>query len=94
MSISKKSKLVQNPDIIDSQIDDEIVMMDVEKGAYFGLDPVGSSIWGIMEKPHSIDDVTAKLTQEYDVKANQCKADIKPFLERLIKTKLLIEVDE
>ena len=93
MAISNKSKWIQNPDIIDNQIDDETVMMDVEKGAYFGLDPVGSIIWETMKKPHGIDDVVANLLQEYDVTAKQCEADITPFLERLIKTNLLIKAD-
>ena len=93
MRISKKTKLVQNPDIIDSQIDDEVVMMDVEKGAYFGLNPVGSIIWEIMEKPHGLDDVITRLTREYEVTEKQCKADIKPFIESLLKADLLIEVD-
>lgn len=92
MNIKDSTKLVQNADIIDSQIDDEVVMMDVEKGAYFGMNPVGSVIWENLASPQTIDELVTKLTDEYDISIKDCKAEVLPFVEQLSKINLLVEV--
>lgn len=89
--MSSDKKFIRNPDIIDSPIDDEVVMMDVDKGAYFGLDSVGSQIWEELAEPHSLDALAEKLTQTYEVSVEQCKQDIAPLLEQMVESNLLVE---
>lgn len=93
---SKKTapKFIQNPDIIGSQIDDEMVMMDVEKGAYFGLDAVASFIWQTLEKPHSTQDIVDKILKDFEVSQKQCEEDIAPFIKHLSKANLVIKATD
>ena len=49
--IKDNSMLQSNPEIIDSEIDDETVMMNIDTGAYFGLDSIASTIWQKLEEP-------------------------------------------
>ncbi len=88
---SKNKKFSRNLEIIDSQIDDEVVMMDVEQGTYYGLNNIGSAIWEALEQPKSIDELVDKLTKKYDISAEECEADIMPFIEKMVKAKTLIE---
>jgi len=86
-----KRTICRNPEIIDSPIDDELVMMDVDKGAYFGLDSVGVSIWAQLESPISLDELVSRLVKLYEVSPEQCLQDIAPVIDDMVANDLLIE---
>jgi hypothetical protein len=82
-SISTESIVCQIEDIVASDIDDEKVMMSIEKGQYYGLDPVGSRIWDLMDKPVAVSALIAQLLSKYDVDRETCERDVLAFLEEL-----------
>ena len=67
------------------------VMMDIMTGKYYNLGQVGGRIWELLEEPMTLSALVEKLTAEYDVSADQCRADIAPFLAKLLKSGLLVE---
>ena len=67
------------------------VMMDVMTGKYYNLGQVGGRIWELLEQPMTVAALVEKLTEEYDVSANQCRADTEPFLRTLLERGLLLE---
>ena len=52
-------------DIDTTDLNGEIVMMDLEKGRYFSLNGVGSRIWEIIEEPIGINKIVDCLLEEY-----------------------------
>jgi hypothetical protein len=83
--ISAESIVHQSEDIVASDIDDEKVMMSVEKGQYFNLDPVGSRVWELLEKPIKVSALIDTLLLKYDVDRETCQRDVLAFLEELHK---------
>ena len=67
------------------------VMMDIMTGKYYNLGQVGGRIWEILEEPMTLAALVKKLTDEYDVSAEQCRTDILPFLDTLLERGLLLE---
>ena len=67
------------------------VMMDIMSGKYYNLGEVGGRIWELLEEPMTVNVLVQKLTAEYDVSAEQCRADIAPFLGSLLDRGLLVE---
>lgn len=67
------------------------VMMDIMTGKYYNLGQVGGRIWEILEEPMTVAALVKKLTDEYDVSAEQCRTDILPFLDTLLERGLLLE---
>ena len=67
-----------------------VVMMDTMAGKYYNLGSVGGRIWELLEEPMTIAALVKKLTDEYDVSAAQCRADILPFLDTLLERGLLL----
>lgn len=65
------------------------VMMDIMSGKYYNLGAVGGRIWELLEQPMTVTALVEKLTAEYDVSAEQCRADIEPFLKTLLERGLL-----
>lgn len=82
-SISTESVVSRVEDIVVGDIDDEKVMMSVEKGEYFGLDPVGSRVWDLIEKPVKVTELVDALLLKYDVDRDTCELDVLAFLEEL-----------
>ena len=67
------------------------VMMDIMTGKYYNLSQVGGRIWELLEEPMTVAALIKKLTEEYDVSAQQCRADTMPFLTTLVQRGLLLE---
>ncbi len=82
-SITTESVVHQIEDIVASDIDDEKVMMSIEKGRYYSLDPVGSRVWELLDKPIRVSDLIAALLLKYDVDRETCERDVLAFLEEL-----------
>ena len=82
-SISTESIVNQIEDIVASDIDDEKVMMSVEKGQYYSLDPVGSRVWELIEKPVKVTDLIDALLMKYEADRETCERDVLAFLEDL-----------
>ena len=53
-------KYQRNTQVIDGTIDSSQVIMHVERGKYFGLNPIGKRIWELIEKPKNIEEITAQ----------------------------------
>ena len=70
-------------DIDTTDLNGEIVMMDLEKGRYFSLNGVGSRIWEIIEKPIEVNKLVESLLEEYDVNRNECEENVLEFLGKL-----------
>jgi hypothetical protein len=92
--ISLKTIVKRNPKLVSSDIDGEKVMMSVENGEYFGLDPVGSRIWELIENPIRVDKLIELLINEFDVAQEQCEADSIEFLLQLLEKNLLLIIPE
>ncbi len=82
-SVSTESIVHQVEEIVASDIDDEKVMMSVEKGRYYSLDRVGSRVWDLIQEPVMVSDLIDTLLGRYDVDRETCEEDVLEFLEEL-----------
>ena len=81
-------------DVVVSQLDDEIVMMSIEKGAYYGLDEIGSRVWELLAAPRTVSEICDTLVQEYDVAREQCEQDMQEWFTELAGEDLIRIIDE
>lgn len=68
---------------------DELVMMDLSQGQYFGLNSLASQIWSLLVTPKSIDELVVELMCLFDVTEEVCRADTAYFLQQLVDKKLV-----
>ena len=83
MAISINSVISKNPAIISSKMDDEVVMMSIEKGNYYGLNPVAAEIWEMLTGPLSVQTICDRLMEDFDVDTDQCLAEVVAYLAKL-----------
>jgi Coenzyme PQQ synthesis protein D (PqqD) len=87
--INENIIISRQKDVVFNKLDDEIVMMSIKNGEYYGLDNIGSRIWEIIEKPVSVNQIADILKNEYAVSESQCKNDVNEFLNILLKKDLI-----
>lgn len=76
-----------------SKVADEVVVLNHDKGVYYGLSEVGTTVWSALEDgPKSFDALCDLIESEYEVDRVTCKADLSALLHDLLYEKL-VETD-
>lgn len=73
-----------------AQVDGESVILDLEKGIYYGLDPVGARIWEEIQEQTSVGEVVTAITAEYDVSRDRCLEDTLSLVHDLVEKDLVV----
>ena len=79
--ITPTSWISRNEAIVFTDLDDTIVMMDVDEGQYYELDPIGARIWNLLENGRSAAELCDALAGEFDVDPDTCRHDTLEFLQ-------------
>jgi len=90
--IDESSVVVAADHQTSAEVDGESVILDLEEGVYYGLNPVGARIWSEIQEPTAVEEITAAITAEYDVDAEQCREDVLSLL-RDLRENDLVEVE-
>lgn len=70
-------------DVVFRELDGEAVLLNLESGIYFGLDPVGTRIWQLVEEHRALRRVLAALLAEFDAPPADLEADLVRFVDQL-----------
>ena len=82
-------RYIQNKKMVQSKIGDEVVMMDMDSGFYFGMNSVGSVIWQHLTEAISFDELVGKLMGEFNVDQKTCETDTLDFLNDLVEKNIV-----
>ena len=83
MGIGLSSRVSRSDGVVFTGLDDTVVMMDVEEGRYYELDPVGARIWALLEPGPRVAEVCGVLAGEYEVAPETCRDEVCAFLDEL-----------
>lgn len=86
-----KSWRVNTPTINFERLDDEVVAIHMPTGMYFSLEDAAVEAWAVLEASASFDQIVARLVATHDVTPEQARADLAPFLDRLLQEELIEE---
>jgi hypothetical protein len=90
-TLTLKSIISNQVELLSSEIDGEVVMMNIESGKYIGMNTVGSEIWKMVEeKPVSINEICNQLTQIFNIEKETCEQEVLSFCSKLLKENLII----
>ncbi len=81
--------LVKQKELLESSVDDEIILLSMAKSKYYGMDPVAGRIWELLDNVISIQDIITVLMDEFEVSRIDCENDVMLFLNNLIEEHLV-----
>ena len=70
-------------DVVFRELDGEAVLLNLQSGVYFGLDPVGTRIWQLCQEHGSIRAVWQALQGEFDASPDILRSDLLELLDEL-----------
>ncbi len=70
-------------DHVSCSLGDEAAILNVKSSIYYGLNPIGTRVWNLVQQSRSVREIRDALLQEYDVEAAECERDLLDLLERM-----------
>lgn len=81
--LTLETVVVASPEQVSSKLGDEVVILNLRNGVYYGLDPIGTRIWELIQEPRSVRQVCEVLLEEYEVTFEQCAEDVLALMRDL-----------
>lgn len=75
---------------VETEVADQTMMMNIDKGKYYALEGTAKLIWGALDSPKSVQDLVANMVESYEVEQDQCMTDVVGFLTDLVENELLV----
>jgi hypothetical protein len=79
----------RDPEVIAAEADQELIMVSLAKGSYYGVSDVAREIWRAIEHPKRVSDLVNDLTASYRIDRLSCEEQTLSFLEALLDEGLL-----
>ncbi len=85
------TKYIRNSKTISGRLHDEMVMMDLDQGKYFSLNPVATRIWDLLEVSLTVEELCGRLQEEYEVDAARCLEEVSEHIQEMVRLGLVLE---
>jgi hypothetical protein len=82
--------VARNQSVLWTELDGQVVLLNLESGRYFEVNALGSVIWRLLEEPHSVPDIVEHVVSRYRVDRERCESDLLTFLGDLSAAGLIV----
>lgn len=83
-------RLSASSDVIAREVGGETILLDLASGNYFGLDPVGTRVWQLIEEEGcTLGEACDVLVGEYDVAHAELEKDLLALAENMADQQLI-----
>ena len=87
---SLETIIARRADLMTSELSDtELVMLNIERGSYYGMADAAKAIWSQLDEPRSIAAVCARLRTQFAVDAETCERETLAFVNEMLKEELI-----
>jgi hypothetical protein len=62
---------------------EESAILNLTNSVYYGLNAVGTSVWNLLQKPHSVRELRDAIVEEYAVEPATCENELLDLLEKM-----------
>lgn len=83
------SPVQARPDLLWREVEGETVLLDPQRGHYYGLEGCGTTIWQLLQEETTLGNVLLCLLEEYDVEERELRQDLVDIYQGLRKSGLL-----
>ena len=84
-----ESRLKPARDVLGAERDGLIVLLDLRREVYLGLDEVGSAIWRAIEAGDRLHEIQLRVAAEFEAPAELIERDTARFVEDLASRRLI-----
>jgi len=92
-SVGANARLRANEHVAAREFDEEWVILDLEGGAYYGLDALGGRVWKLLVAGMSAEEAAEQLQADYDVDRAVLLNDVLALVNELLNRGLVTLLD-
>lgn len=82
---------INTPAVVSELIDGELVIMNLETGAYYSAESVGASVWQWIEQGLGRSDMVPMVSSHFENVSGDFEADLDIFIAKLLENMLIKE---
>jgi Coenzyme PQQ synthesis protein D (PqqD) len=72
------------------QVEEEMVILSLATGEYYGLNGVSASVWALLQQPRSVQELRDALLEEFEgITAEECEEQLRVLLAEMAELKLI-----
>jgi hypothetical protein len=90
-TVDEATRVRTGKNVFAREFEGELVVLDLARGDYYGLDPIGAQLWHGLVAGKCVRDVAQEIAPQYDVDPDRLRSDLVALLQDLVG-KGLVEV--
>ncbi|HOX35957.1 MAG TPA: PqqD family peptide modification chaperone [Methanoregulaceae archaeon] len=87
--VTMDSVVAVTKDQMSCGLDDEAVILSIKKGVHFSLNPLGSRIWSMVQKPIKVGTIRDAILADFDIDNKTCEEDLLLIISEMQKEGLI-----
>ena len=88
--ITLDTVIARRTDLMASDLSDtELVMLNIERSSYYGMQDTAKAIWACLDEPRSIAGVCAHLMTQFAVDRETCERETLAYVNELLMEELV-----
>ncbi len=93
-AITLDTVIARRTDLMTSELSaTELVMLNIERGSYYGMAETAKEIWSQLVEPCPIAAVCVRLRTQYDVDQETCERETLAFVNEMLNDELIRVLD-
>ena len=88
--VSLDSRVRISDEAVFRELDGEAVILQLESGMYYGLDPVGTRLWQLIEAHGELRQVVERAVEEFEVDPETLERDLLQLVSDLAARQLVV----
>jgi hypothetical protein len=89
--LSLQTTVVVSSQQVSCPLGDESAILNLKNSVYYGMNPVGATVWNLLKEPKTVAEIRDAIIEEYEVEEARCEQDLFALLEEM-RGEGLIEV--
>ncbi|MGA9811840.1 MAG: PqqD family protein [Terriglobales bacterium] len=94
MSLALNDHLRIPEEVLTSKVGEETVLLNLQTGMYYSLDPVGTRFIEVLQRTSRLDEVHRALLEHFDVSTAKLEADLLKLSQDMLTRGLLVKDGE
>ena len=82
------------PAVVSETVDDETIIVNLDTGAYYDLNPVGACIWMHVESGRSVGETADEVVRRFGADETEVNGSVVDFVGRLVEEGLITEIGQ
>jgi len=83
-ALAPQQKVRRSPSLVSANVNDDLVILSISRGKYYGTQVVGKRVWALLEQPMTVGDISEQLLGQFEVDRQTCEREVRAFVDQLL----------